>query len=104
MTLKLKTARLPILTRAPARWRARPSSPAGSSRPAATCSASEIDGTRYRLLGIGVCELTDPDAADRGDLIDRSAARRAAAERAVDRVRGKFGQEAMLRGLAFDEE
>jgi hypothetical protein len=37
-------------------------------------------------------------------LIDRSAARRAAAERAVDRVRGKFGQEAMVRGLALGDD
>ena len=66
--------------------------------------AREIDGTRYRLLGIGVSALADADEADAADLIDRGAERRAAAERAMDRVRGKFGPEAVVKGLALKEE
>jgi DNA polymerase-4 len=103
VTLKLKTADFRILTRA--RSLESPTQLAGrifaSSR---ELLAREINGTRYRLLGVGVSALTDADGADPADLIDRSASRRAAAERAIDRVRGKFGQEAMLRGLAFEEE
>ena len=78
--------------------------PAGSSRPARELLAREIDGTRYRLLGVGVSALTYADEADPADLIDRAAGRRAAAERAIDRVRGKFGHEAVVKGLTLDED
>jgi DNA polymerase-4 len=103
VTLKLKTADFRILTRA--RSLESPTQLAGrifaESR---ELLAREVNGTSYRLLGVGVSALTDADDADPADLIDRSSSRRAAAERAVDRVRGKFGQEAMLRGLAFEED
>jgi len=103
VTLKLKTADFRILTRA--RSLEDPTQLAGRIFAASReLLAREINGTRYRLLGVGMSALSGADDADPVDLIDRSAARRAAAERAIDRVRGKFGQEAMLRGLAFEEE
>ena len=103
VTLKLKTADFRILTRA--RSLESPTQLAGRIFGAAReLLAREIDGTRYRLLGVGVSALTDADEADPADLIDRDATRRAAAERAMDRVRGKFGHEAMLKGLALDED
>jgi DNA polymerase-4 len=103
VTLKLKTADFRILTRA--RSLDSPTQLAGRIFAASReLLAREINGTRYRLLGVGVSGLTDADDADPADLIDCFAARRAAAERAVDRVRGKFGQEAMLRGLAFEQD
>lgn len=103
VTLKLKTADFRILTRA--RSLESPTQLAGRIFAASReLLAREINGTRYRLLGVGVSALTDADDADPADLIDRGAARRAAAERAVDRVRGKFGQEAMVRGLAFEQD
>jgi DNA polymerase-4 len=103
VTLKLKTADFRILTRA--RSLESPTQLAGRIFAAGReLLAREINGTRYRLLGVGVSALTKADVADPADLIDRSAARRAAAERAVDRVRGKFGQDAMLRGLAFEND
>ena len=103
VTLKLKTADFRILTRA--RSLENPTQLAGRIFAAAReLLAREIDGTRYRLLGVGVSALTDADAADPADLIDRSAERRAAAERAVDRVRGKFGHEAVMKGLALEDD
>ena len=60
--------------------------------------ASEIDGTRYRLIGIGVSALADAEEPTR-PTCSTSPARRAAAERAIDRVRGKFGHEAVMKGL-----
>ena len=60
----------------------------------------EIDGTKFRLLGVGVSALADAEEADPADFVDRRAAE---AEHAVDRVRARFGDEAVLRGLAFDE-
>jgi DNA polymerase-4 len=59
----------------------------------------EIDGTPYRLIGIGVSALTD--AAATIDFIER---RTAEAEAAIDRLRRRFGDNAVVRGLAFDEE
>jgi DNA polymerase-4 len=64
--------------------------------------AREADGTRYRLIGIGVSDFEDPARADPADLVDPQASRRAAAEAAVDRIRGRFGNEAVETGLVFD--
>jgi DNA polymerase-4 len=61
----------------------------------------EADGTKFRLIGIGVSELVEAEKADPADLVDVAAARTAAAEHAIDRVREKFGREAMIKGLAF---
>ena len=61
----------------------------------------EVDGTRFRLLGVGVSDLSPADGSDPADLIDTGRARRAAAELAMDRVRARFGAEAMQTGLVF---
>ncbi len=101
VTLKLKTADFRILTRA--RSLESPTQLADKIFAVGRELLSrEIDGTRYRLIGIGVSALADGGAADPVDLIDRGAERRAKAERAVDRVRGKFGQQSVVKGLAFD--
>ncbi len=103
VTLKLKTADFRILTRA--RSLESPTQLAGKIFAASReLLAREINGTRYRLLGVGVSALADAEDADPADLIDTGATRRAAAERAIDRVRGKFGHEAMVKGLEFDRE
>ena len=103
VTLKLKTADFRILTRA--RSLESPTQLAGKIFAAGReLLAREIDGTRYRLLGIGISALTDSDDADPADLIDRGAERRAAVERAMDRLRGKFGHEAVVKGLALKED
>ncbi len=62
---------------------------------------SETDGTRYRLIGIGIADLCDPATADPPDLVDPGAAKRAAAEGAIDRLRGKFGLAAVETGYTF---
>ena len=61
----------------------------------------EIDGTQYRLLGIGVSDLAKDDLADPPDLVDVDATKRAIAERAVDKVREKFGRKAVKTGYTF---
>ncbi len=63
--------------------------------------ARETDGTMFRLIGIGVSSLSDADGADFADLIDRRAAD---AEQAIDRLRRKFGQEAVVKGLVLDDD
>jgi DNA polymerase-4 len=59
----------------------------------------ELDGTRFRLLGIGVSDLYDSDDADQGDLVDTKAKRGAELEEAMDRLRAKFGGQAVTRAL-----
>jgi DNA polymerase IV len=56
----------------------------------------------YRLLGCGLSDLVPEDAADlSGDLLDPKARQRAAAERATDKIRGRFGADAILKGRAL---
>ena len=61
----------------------------------------EVGATRYRLIGIGVSQLEDAADNDLADLIDRRSAQ---AEHAVDRLREKFGRDAVVRGLAIEED
>jgi len=61
----------------------------------------EADGTRYRLIGIGVSDLTDAGRADPPDLIDVTARKRALAESAIDKLREKFGGKAVETGYTF---
>ncbi len=61
----------------------------------------ETDGTLYRLIGIGVSDLTDDARADPPDLVDRQAEKRAKAEGAIDILRGKFGRAAVETGYTF---
>ncbi|MFK0383180.1 DNA polymerase IV [Agrobacterium sp. NPDC090273] len=61
----------------------------------------ETDGTKFRLLGIGVSELCDAALADPPDLVDKLAGRRAAAEAAMDKLRDKFGKSSVETGYTF---
>lgn len=61
----------------------------------------EADGEVFRLLGIGLSQLHPAAECDRPQLLDPTRTRRAAVERAMDRVRDKFGQSAILKGRSF---
>jgi DNA polymerase-4 len=61
----------------------------------------ETDGTRFRLVGIGVTDLRDAGIADPPDLVDAQAGRRAAAEAAMDKLREKFGKATVETGYTF---
>lgn len=61
----------------------------------------ETDGTRYRLIGIGVSDLSDAERADPPDLVDLGSRKRALAEGAIDRLRDKFGKAAVETGYTF---
>ncbi|SFQ07429.1 DNA polymerase-4 [Roseivivax halotolerans] len=62
-----------------------------------------VEGARaYRLLGVGLSDLCSADVADRTpDLLDPEAAKRSEAERATDRIRARFGPDAILKGRAL---
>ncbi len=61
----------------------------------------ETDGTKYRLLGIGVSDLSDAGKADPPALVDAAARTRALAEGASDSLRAKFGGKAVETGYTF---
>jgi len=61
--------------------------------------AKEIDGTAFRLIGTGVSALQPGSQAGDTDMID---ARAAHAERAIDDLRKRFGNAAVIRGIAYD--
>ena len=98
VTLKLKTADFKIRTRA--RSVPTPTQLAGRIFAAARgLLERETDGTRFRLLGVGLSALVDAAAADPADLVDGRSAK---AEHAMDRLRARFGDDAVVRGLAFE--
>ena len=99
MTLKLKTADFRQRTRAQTIHA--PTQLAGRifsiSR---EMLSKEIDGTAFRLIGTGVSALQPgAAAADEIDMLDR---RTAHAERAIDDLRKKFGDAAVIKGIAYE--
>ena len=97
ITLKLKTSNFKPLTR-----RVSLSEPTQIAQSIFRASrpllAREADGRRkFRLIGIGLSELSG-HRADETDLLDPRIARRAAAERASDAARAKFGADAVMTG------
>ncbi|HEY9055643.1 MAG TPA: DNA polymerase IV [Aurantimonas sp.] len=61
----------------------------------------EIDGTRFRLIGVGCADFSPAALADPNDLVDPGAAKRAKAEAALDRLRDRFGQGSIETGYTF---
>jgi DNA polymerase-4 len=97
IVLKLKTANFRLRTRsasldAPTQLADR------IFRVARAALKREADGTRFRLLGVGLSNLAPAAQADPGSLVDPQSDKRAAAERAMDKIRGKFGGEAVKKG------
>jgi DNA polymerase-4 len=100
VTLKLKTAKFQTCTRA-----------CSFDRPTQLASrifaagrdllAREVDGRRFRLIGIGVSSLHAADGTDLADLLDH---RTAEAEFAIDRLRKRFGRDAVFKGLSLERE
>jgi DNA polymerase-4 len=100
VTLKLKSADFRIRTRAQSL--AHPTQLAarifGVGR---DLLAHESDGTLFRLIGIGMSSLAEANGADFADLLDR---RTADAEQAIDRLRERFGNDAVIKGLALEHD
>lgn len=101
VTLKLKKGDFQIVTR-----RQGLSDPTQMAdriyRVARTLLDHEGNKGPFRLLGVGISDLSPEDQADRsGDLLDPDAGKRAAAERAADAIRARFGHEAIIKGRSL---
>jgi len=97
ITLKLKTADFRQRTRAqsieqPTQLAER------IFRTARPLLSREIDGTAFRLIGVGVSALREATALNESDLLDHRSAK---AEYAMDDLRKKFGKDAVVKGIAF---
>lgn len=100
ITLKLKTADFHTITRAtrlpePTQLAARLFA-AGRDLLKRECT-----GPRYRLIGIGTSDFSPPTEADHGDLADTATPRLKAMEGALDKLRARFGDEAIGKGLSL---
>jgi DNA polymerase-4 len=105
VVLKLKTSRFASRTRA-----ARLSSPTvlpdrlfdlARSLLLKELLVKEAVGIEFRLIGIGAAPLVPGSGADHGDLADHITPRRAAAQAAIDALRGRFGAGAITRGRSL---
>jgi DNA polymerase-4 len=102
VVLKLKTAGFETRTRNTrlARPTRLPETLFAAARP---LLAREATGTAFRLIGIGAQPLAPGEEADRPDLADPDAARRAAKWAAMERLRAKFGAAAVVAGRGLDQ-
>ncbi|MGC1504741.1 MAG: DNA polymerase IV [Sulfitobacter sp.] len=56
----------------------------------------------YRLIGVGISDLSPSEGADMaGDLLDPNAGQRSKAERATDAIRSRYGAKAIVKGRAL---
>jgi DNA polymerase-4 len=100
VTLKLKTSDFRLRTRA--RSLGDPTQLAARIFAAGRdLLTGEVGATKFRLIGLGVSSLTPADGADPADLVDH---RPADAERAIDRIRKRFGHAALIKGRAFEAD
>jgi DNA polymerase IV len=99
VTLKLKTADFKTRTRArslgaPTQFAAR------IFAIGRDLLGAEVGTASFRLIGIGVSHLADATGDDLSDLLDRRAA---GAELAVDKLREKFGKDAVVKGITIEK-
>ena len=101
VTLKLRRANFTLLTRSH-----RLHEPTQTAdrlyRAAAELMAGVKEAGPFRLIGVGLSDIRPGREADlSGDLLDPEAVRRVGAERAADRIRAKFGKDAIVKGRAL---
>ena len=101
ITLKLKRANHRILTRQSSL--SEPTQIADRIyRTARVLLDQVVDEGPFRLIGVGLSHIEAADETDAGgDLFDPQARVRAEAERATDRIRERFGDDAIIKGRAL---
>ena len=63
----------------------------------------EVDGTAFRLVGIGMTDFSPLAHADPPDLAEPDLPRRKQVEQAVDALRAKFGAGSIVKGIVLDD-
>lgn len=63
---------------------------------------AEMDGSAFRLIGIGVSNLSHEMNADPADLADSSGGKRKKVEQAMDRIRARHGSTAITKGRGLN--
>jgi len=63
--------------------------------------APECNGNEYRLIGISMSNLIDAEFADLPELIDQQKQRKIKTEKAMDKIREKFGSDIINKGRKF---
>ena len=103
VTLKLKTTGFRILTR-----NHQLSAPTQLAeviyRTAAPLLDREATGEAFRLIGVGLSDLSDAEFADPMDLLDPDGDRVAQVERAMDDVRARLGDDAIAKGRSLPRD
>ena len=61
----------------------------------------EATGTAFRLIGVGISNLSSAEAESEALTLDQHVAANARAELAMDKLREKFGRSAVERGIAY---
>ena len=61
----------------------------------------EATGTEFRLIGVGISNLSEAVPETETATLDQRFAALTKAEHAMDKLRGKFGKRAVERGLGF---
>lgn len=103
ITLKLKTSMHRIVTRS--RTLDSPTQLAGTLFEVGRDLLKPlVDGTPYRLIGIGVSHFRPLSEADQPDLIEPKRTKQANAERAMDSLRGRFGGSAIKKGRSLPQK
>ena len=64
----------------------------------------EVDGTKFRLLGVGISHLSESQFDTEIHSLDNNNVTQTKAELAIDRIREKFGKAAVERGLSFKKD
>ncbi|MEM9706914.1 MAG: DNA polymerase IV [Pseudomonadota bacterium] len=100
VTVKLKTEDFKTLTR-----RTTLETPSNLARVAFNAAAplmrASLNGRAFRLVGVGYSALKPAGEVHHGDLFGDAHARIADQERAIDKIRAKFGEDAIASGRAL---
>lgn len=99
VTLKLKTSEFRTVTRA-RRLHDATRSAEEMFRAAEPLLSREADGRAFRLIGIGAHDLVEAGQAAQGDLFG-AASPGSGVDKALDAVRERFGDDAIVRGRGF---
>ncbi|MCC6918653.1 MAG: DNA polymerase IV [Alphaproteobacteria bacterium] len=101
IVLKLRTSDFKILTRRTTLYGPTQLAEAIYQAAHRLLTATADGKARYRLIGVGIANLADAERCDLFDLFKADEKKSADAERAIDKVRSKFGKDAIVKGRAL---